>query len=159
MSNQLSSVPFGSDATRLAGYAQAANAALGNIDLTLENTGSNTLTFQLREYTGTAVPSGYAAVGGVVTVVPKGVKTTSYNLVSKKVGFFGSGNTTANITLTYRNKGDLRGAQIDLVATGRRGWGFDAAFNRGELTKKWGRPIDEPTAPGEDQQTGGVGNG
>jgi hypothetical protein len=155
--NQLSSVPFGTDATVLAGYAQHANASLGNLDITIENTGSNTLTFQLKEFTGTGVPSGYANIGGTVSVVPKGVKTVSYNLVSKRVGFFGSGNTVANISLSYRNKGDIRGAQIDLVATGRRGWGFDRAFNKAELTKKWGSPPDSPSDPSEAQQTGGIG--
>lgn len=160
MSNQLSSVPFGTDIMRLAGYAQAANAALGNIDLCLENTGINTLTFQLKEFVGTvAAPltSGYSNIGATSTIVPKGVKTISYNLVSKRVGFFGSGSTTCNITATFRNPGDIRGAQIDLIATGRRGWGFDAAFNQGELTKKFGRPIDDPTQPGQTEQGGGLG--
>jgi hypothetical protein len=37
-----------------------------------------------------------------------------------------------------RNKADLRGAQIDIVAVGRKGWGYDDAFNKPELKKKWG---------------------
>ena len=37
-----------------------------------------------------------------------------------------------------RNKADLRGAQIDIVAVGRRGWGVDEGWNANELVKKWG---------------------
>jgi len=148
--NQLSSIGFGSDIQVLAGYAQYANSALGNVDILLENTGSNTLTFVAKEYPVTAAKggvSGYGVVGDFITVVPKGVRTVSYNVVSKRIGFFGSGNTTANVSINFRNKADLRGAQIDIVATGRRGWGFDDGFNRPELTKKWGRQPDDPTSP------------
>ena len=149
--NQLSSVPFGTDATQLAGYAQFANASLGNVDVIIENTGSNTLYFVLKEYPIPASVfgsvSGYCNVGPAVTVVPCGVRTVSYNLVSKRVGFFGSGSTVANLTLVFRNKGDIRGAQIDLVVTGRRGWGYDDGFQRGTLTKRWGSPPDDPATP------------
>jgi len=148
--NQLSSIGFGSNIQVLAGYAQYANSALGNVDILLENTGSNTLTFVAKEYPVTAAKggvSGYGVVGDFITVVPKGVRTVSYNVVSKRIGFFGSGNTTANVSINFRNKADLRGAQIDIVATGRRGWGFDDGFNRPELTKKWGRQPDDPTSP------------
>jgi hypothetical protein len=68
-------------------------------------------------------------------------------LVSQKVGFFGSGNTTANITAVIRNKADLRGAQIDLVAPSRRGWGLDTAMDPATLTKAWGTPPDAPNEP------------
>jgi len=91
-------------------------------------------------------------------VVPGGTQTKHYNLLSKRVAFFGSGNTAtdlsgsatstkANITAVFRNPSDLRGAQIDIIAGGHRGWGFDEAFNRKELTKKWGAPPDAPTEP------------
>lgn len=158
--NQLSSLGFGTDATVLVGYAQAANERLGNVDFIIENTGDIDLFFQLRQYDGVTSPSGYANVGAGVTVKSRGAKTVSYNLISKRVGFFGSGVaasitiasnatgitgqtvfrswTLADITAVIRNKGDLRGAQIDLVATGRRGWGYDDAFNKPELKKKWG---------------------
>jgi hypothetical protein len=148
--NQISNVGFGTDATLLAGYAQHANASLGNVVITVENTGENSLYFQLKEYPVAASAggvSGYGRTGPAITVVPKGVKDLSYNLVSRRVGFFGSGNTKANISISMRNKADLRGAQIDLVAVGRRGWGYDDAFNTGELTKNFGSPPDSPTTP------------
>lgn len=148
--NQLSSVGFSGNIQVLAGYAQFANSALGNVDITLENTGLNTLTFVAKEYPVSAAKggvSGYGIVGDFISVVPKGVKTVSYNVVSKRIGFFGSGNTTANISVNFRNKADLRGAQIDLVATGRRGWGVDDAFNKGDLLKKWGGQPDDGTVP------------
>jgi hypothetical protein len=149
MASQSSKVPFGVDASVLAGYAYAANARLGNIDLTLENTGLNTLTFQLKEWDGVTAPSGYYSVGGVQTVVPGGVKTISYNIVAKRVGLFGSGGTTANVTFNFRNPADLRGAQIDLIVTGRRGWAWDDAFNRPELSRGFGPPPDAPNDPNE----------
>lgn len=151
--NQLSAIGFGNDATTLRGYAQAANERLGAIDFQVENTGNIALAFQLREYDGTTSPSGYANVGAQYSVAARGKRTISYNLLSKRVGFFGSGvaatvtvngvsqyitSTTANITAVIHNKGDLRGAQIDLVAVGRRGWTIDDGFASPELRKKWG---------------------
>jgi hypothetical protein len=147
--NQLSSVGF-SNIQQLSGYAQYANSALGNFDLTIENTGLNTLTFVAKEYpvsTAKGGVSGYGIIGNFVSVVAKGVKTVSYNVVSKRIGFFGSGNTTANLSISFRNKADLRGAQIDIVATGRRGWGVDDAFNKGDLLKKWGASPDDGSVP------------
>ena len=148
--NQLSSLGFSNDIQTLAGYAQYANSALGNVDLTIENTGANTLTFVAKEYPVTAAKggvSGYGVVGNFITVVPKGVRTVSYNVVSKRIGLFGSGNTTANVSINFRNKGDLRGAQIDIVATGRRGWGTDDAFRKPDLLKNWGGQPDDGVVP------------
>jgi hypothetical protein len=147
--NQLSAVGFGPDISVFSGYAQSANERLGNIDFIVENTGAYTLTMYLGQYDGNTSPSGFAMVGTAFTVVPGGVQTKSYSLVSKRVGFFGSGNTLttlagtatsakANITAVLRNKADLRGAQIDMVATGRKGWGYDEGWNKLELKKKWG---------------------
>jgi len=151
--NQVSAIGFGVDANKLAGYAQAVNDRLGNFDLIVENTGDNTLYMIVREQT-TAKPttSGYGDVGSWFTVVPRGVQTKSYSLVSKRVGFFGSGytaagvaaSTKANVSVVLRNKADLRGAQIDIVSTGRRGWGVDEAFDAPTLTKKFGAPPDAP---------------
>lgn len=151
--NQLSSISFGNDATVLRGYAQSANERLGNVDFQVENTGNIALVFQLRQYDGSSSPSGYANVGAQVTVNPRGKRTVGYSLLAKRVGFFGSGvpatvtvngvsqyitSTTANITAVIVNKGDLTGRQIDLVAVGRQGWGYDAGFAKPELKKKWG---------------------
>lgn len=161
--NQLSDISFGNDATTLRGYAQATNERLGSIDFLIENTGNIALVFQLRQYDGATSPSGYANVGAQVTVNARGKKTVSYNLLGKRVGFFGSGvaatvtvngvsslytSTTANITAVYHNKGDLRGAQIDLVAVGRRGWTYDDAFSKPELKKKWGTMSTGGAFPG-----------
>jgi hypothetical protein len=155
--NQVSTVSFSTDATVLSGYAQAANERLGNVDFMFENTGNIAAFVQVRQFDGTA-PSGYSNVGGGVTIQPRGTLTRSYSLLTKRVGFFGSGvaatvtlpdgtsrfvsATSVNISANIRNKGDIRGAQIDIVATGRKGWGYDDAFNKGELTKKWGSPPD-----------------
>lgn len=146
--NQISSVGFGSDITVMAAYAQAANDKLGPVDFQFENTGNTTAVIRLMTYDGSTAPSGFAAVAtatqqsgqvaGAFTVAPGGAVTRGYSLLNKRLAFFGSGNTTVNITPVYRNKGDLRGAQIDIVTVGRKNWKFDDAFNKGELTKKWG---------------------
>ena len=144
---------FGPDITVHAGYAQSANDRLGNIDFLVENTGATTVVVQLREYDADSSPSGWAAVGTPFVVVPGGNQSKSFNLLSKRVAFFGSGSTTisttltslagytgakANITAVIRNKADLRNAQIDMVATGRQNWGYDEGWNKLELKKKWG---------------------
>jgi hypothetical protein len=136
--NQLSSIGFGTDANVFAGYAQSANDRLGNIDFVFENTGANQAYIKLGQYDGSTSPSGYATVGAPFTVAPGGVITKSYVLLSKRVAFFGSGSTTVNISAVIRNKADLRGGQIDIVAGGRKGWGLDPAFDAPQLTKKWG---------------------
>lgn len=143
--NQQSSIGFGTDATVLEGYINAANERLGNIDLIIENTGRNDLYLVIKEQN---TPSGYAAIGAPISVVPRGVQTRSLNLLTKRIGFFGSGNTTANISTVIRNKGDLRGAQIDIVATGRRNYGYDVAFDKNAFRPTaWGSPPDRPDIP------------
>jgi hypothetical protein len=144
--NQLSSVGFGPDANVYAGYAQSANERLGNIDFVFENTGPNAAYIRLMQYDGQTSPSGFAPIDTTYTtggflgfeVAPGGVLTKSYVLISKRVGFFGSGNTTVNISAVMRNKADLRGGDISIVASGRKSWGFDEGFDRATLTKKWG---------------------
>lgn len=138
MSSQVSTIGFGSDATTLAGYAFRANERLGNIDLQIDNTGSNPLYFVVKEQTN---PSGaFVNVSTPITIVPRGLKTISLNLLSKKIGFFGSGNTTANVQFTQRNPSNLAGGQIDLVVTGRRGWGYDAGLSAGDKQPDWVNP-------------------
>jgi len=164
--NQLSAIGFGPDAQTMSGYAQAANERLGNFDLVIENTGANTLRFQLRTFDGTTSPSGYAAVGSAVVVVPGGTKTVSYSLVNKRAGLFGSGNTAtdlsgsatstkANVSVVIRNKADLRGGQIDICAGGHAGWGYDQGINPNVTSKNWGAP---PDAPSTAAPHGGEGN-
>jgi len=136
--NQLSSIGFGTDANVFAGYAQSANDRLGNIDFVFENTGPNSAYIKLMQYDGVSSPSGFAVVGVPFTLVPGGVSTKSYVLLNQRVAFFGSGSTSVNISAVIRNKADLRGADISIVAVGRRGWGYDEAFNKLELKKKWG---------------------
>lgn len=148
--NQASQVPFGVDASVVAGYAQRANERLGNVDFIFENTGLKDANIIVKEWDGTTSPSGYKAIGTWFTVDAKGTTTKSFSLVSKRVGFFGSGvggSTAVNITAAIRNPADLRGAQIDIVAGGRRGWGYDDAFDRATLTKNWGPPPDRPSDP------------
>lgn len=153
--NQVSAIGFGVDATRLAGYAQTANERLGNVDFVFENTGDKTLYVKVQAFDGTSTPSGYAnitpigASAAAFLVVARGVITKSFCLLSKRIGFFGSGATNAdgtgaatstkcNISASLRNKADLRGGQIDISVVGHQGWGYDQAFNYPELTKQWG---------------------
>jgi|PlaIllAssembly_1097288.scaffolds.fasta_scaffold1075673_1 hypothetical protein len=154
--NQVSSVPFGTDATVFQGYAESANDRLGAIDFVFENTGPNWAYIRLAQYDGVTSPSGFATIDTTYTttvpgtgyapvanflgfgVAPGGTSTRHYVLLSKRVAFFGSGNTNVNISAVLRNKSDLRGAQIDIVAVGRRSWGYDEGWNRNELIKKWG---------------------
>ena len=148
MLNQISGVPFGSDATLLAGYATAINERLGNIDFVVENTGPNTLWMEFREYTGVATPlaaSGYINLGAALTVVPGGVAHQSLSILSQQIGFFGSGNTTANISCVFRNPADRRGAQIDIFVVGRKGWSVDPGFPVKAYRPNWGSPPDSPT--------------
>ena len=135
--NQVSKIPFGSDASVMAGYAFRANDRLGRFDLVIENTGDNALSMQIRE---AVTPSGFANLGSFFTVAPGGTVTKSYTLLSEKIAFFGSGNTVANVSTVLRNKGNLRGAEIDIVVTGRRGWGFDDGFDTGAFQPNWGDP-------------------
>ena len=158
--NQVSSVPFGVDATVFQGYAESANDRLGAIDFVFENIGPNTAYVRLGQFDGVTSPSGFATIDTTYTaspftagflgfaVAPGGTVTRHYSLVSKRVAFFGSGSTSVNISAVLRNKSDLRGAQIDIVATGRRGWGYDQGWANAELIKQWGSVAGPATTSG-----------
>lgn len=137
--NQISKIPFGTDASVIAGAAMTnrASAALGNFNLVVENTGPNQLSMQGRTLGG-AYGTTWTPIESFFTVVPSGVTTRSYSLVNSQLGFFGSGNTTANVSVVLRNKSDLRGAQIDLTIAGKRGWGVDSGYNTNAVTPPWG---------------------
>jgi hypothetical protein len=123
------------------------------------------LRLQLMEWDGTTSPSGWKAIGGgtgpggTSEIVAGGTTTIHMNLSAQKLGFFGSGylptaavgygqptgsatNTpccvAANISVVMDNKSDLRGGEIDIVVTGRRGWGYDDGFSKATLTPNWG---------------------
>lgn len=112
------------------------------------------LRFQLKEWDGTTSPSGWKNVGSYTEIVAGGTATIHCNMASKRLGFFGSGydgssgvtgaaaNTpkpvSANVSVVMNNKSDLRGAQIDVVVGGRKGWGLDDGFPAGQLTPNWG---------------------
>ena len=160
-----------------------ANERLGAIDFVFENTGSIAAYIKVMAYVGpTTTPSGYSdvlpldayldanfavatpsgtitgwtGVGAPFVLNPRGVLTRSYNLLTKRIGFFGSGiaanvvqqiapyqtlrmsATNVAITAVIRNPSDIRGAQIDINTVGRQGWGYDPAFDTPNLTKKWG---------------------
>ena len=144
--NQVSQIGFGTNIQVCAAYALAAGDRLGPITFVVHNTGANTLTLQLREHDGTTSPSGYKNVVGVsafTTIVAGGQANINTVLLNKQVGFFGSGNTTANISTVLRNKADLRGAQIDIVPLGRRGFGWDDAFDKAAFKAPgWGTSPD-----------------
>jgi len=144
--NQQSCIGFGTDANVLAAYANRANERLGSFSFLIENTGNNALYLQFKEWDGTTSPSGWSPIGTPVTVAARGQVTKNFTLNSKKVGFFGSGNTTANISTVIRNPADLRGAQIDINATGRRGWGFDDGFDTKQMVAGYGQAPDGTAA-------------
>lgn len=123
--NQQSTIPFGTDATKIAGYAQSTER-LGNVDFLITNTGDNQLSMKIAQFVS-GNPSSYAVIVPMFTVQPKGNVTKSLCIASQQIAFFGSGNTTANITPVLRNPADLRGAQIDITQTGRFGWTTDIA--------------------------------
>lgn len=152
---------FGSDINEMVGYAQATHARLGVFDLLVENTGDTILKLQIKEQNDGTV-SGYSNLGSVSTIAPRGRKSITVNALSKRLGFFGSGegvnattgvslgagtgSAVANLTAVYHNKGDLRGAQIDLVATGRRNWSFDKGLAKGSIAQRWGNFPDQTSA-------------
>ena len=164
--NQISSVPFGVDATQFQGYAEAANDRLGAIDFVFENIGPNTAYIRLAQFDGVTGPSGFATIDTTYTaapfalnfqgfaVAPGGTVTRHYVLLSKRICFFGSGNTSVDISTVIRNKSDLRGAQIDIVAVGRLGWGYEQGWNRSELIKQWGSVTGPATTAGGNIQAG-----
>lgn len=156
--NQVSQVSFGPDISQVNGYLQYGNERLGNVDLVIENTSDYDLIFQAKAASA-LTNSGFANVGSAVTIKARGAKTLSYNILAKKFGFFGSGqdssgnakSVTANVTTVIRNKSDLRGAQVDIVNIGKRGWGSDQILNDPAIFKYWGNPPDAPngtTPPG-----------
>jgi hypothetical protein len=137
MSNQVSTIPFGTNATKLSGYLYRFGDRLGNFDILIENTGKNDLYFVAKEQTDTSSSGSFIPVCTPVTVVPKGLKTISLNVISKKIGFFGSGNTIANVQITFRNPSNLSGSGWDLVVTGHRGWGYDPGLSDGDKAPTW----------------------
>jgi hypothetical protein len=134
--NQVSAIGFGPDAEVFAGYAQSANERLGNIDFIVENTGSNTLYMTLGQYDGDTSPSGYAKVGTAFVVVPGGVQTKSYSLVSKRIGFFGSGNTeTCRAPLPLPRPTSLRSSATSPTCVVRRSTSLQPVAVAGATTR------------------------
>ena len=148
--NQISDLGFGQDINKLAGYGIAADGRCGNLDLVFENTGVNPATVTLKEFLGVGAPgtvSGYSPIlPAPVVLVPKGTRTVSISVLSRKIGIFGSGNTTVNISTVIRNMGNLRGAQVDLFVPGRRGWSYEPAARR-DNSPGYGPLLDEPSIP------------
>jgi hypothetical protein len=146
--NQASIIPFGTDATKVAGYAFA-TARLGNVDLVFENTGDNTLSAKCSQFVS-GNPSSYVQIVPWFTVVPGGTVTKSLCLPGvsapgPQIAFFGSGRTTANISVVARNPANLRGIEVSIVPIGRFGWGFDTAFDQGSFLPTWpSLPNDGP---------------
>ncbi len=136
MSNQISLVPFGTDATVVAGYA-VSTERLGNVDLSFNNVGENTLYVKVAQFVSGSPNSSYSTIVPLFSVVPKGTVTKSLVVFSKQLAFFGSGNTVANITPTFRNPSDLRGAQIDIAVQGKFGWGYDVAYDTAANEPIW----------------------
>lgn len=165
--NQVSQVSFGPDATQHQAYVLNGNERLGNLDLVIENTDSSATLVFIPKVQSTLTPSGFANVSSPVSIVPRGVKTISLNLLGKKLGLFGSGqdssgravSVTANVSAVIRNKGDLRGAQLDIVNVGRRGWGYDKGFNKASTGLRWGTPPDQPTNTESNNYGGTAGGG
>ncbi len=138
--NQSSTLPFGTDATKVAGYVYATER-LGNCDILFENTGANAITMKVGQFVS-GNPSSYALIVPWFTVQPGG--TVSKSLVlpgvsapGPQIAFFGSGGSTANVTFAFRNPSDLRGVDISIVPIGRLGWGFDTAFDQASFLPNW----------------------
>lgn len=158
--NQISVIPLGTDASKLAGYSANNNDRLGRVDLVIENVGDNVASILVKQLDLTAIayggsgstpPSGVTAAtaggagGGVqagtwttivalFTVAAKATKTIKLVVSNKTIGFFGSGNTIVNISPAMRNPANLRGAQFDIQQPGRAGYGFDVAFDTASFT-------------------------
>ena len=155
------SAGFGSDATQLAAWGVYANERLGKLDVIVENIGANPLYLQVKSYTGTGIvnnpngtvttttsASGYVNVGNAFSVAPGGASTQSYIIDGKQVGFFGSGNTSANITTVLRNTSDLRGEALDMASNWHFGWGFDPGTNiKSFRSPGWGAFPFDSTVP------------
>lgn len=144
---QSSIIPFGTDATKIAGYAYATER-LGNVDLLIENTGDTTLSMKVAQFVSGSPTSSYSQIVPMFTVVPGGNVTKQLVVAGAiapgpQIAFFGSGGTTANVTIVFRNPGNLRGVQVDIVPIGRFGWGFDVAFNQASFLPTW------PTLPND----------
>lgn len=147
MSYQSSTIPFGTDATVVAGYAYS-TSRLGNFNLQIENTGSNTLTMKVAQFVS-GNPSSYSLIVPWFSVVPAGTVSKALVVNSQQIAFFGSGGTTANISFDYRNPSNLRGAQVDIVPIGRYGWGFDVDFDEASFLPDWpSLPTDGPEGKG-----------
>lgn len=141
---QLSVIPFGTDATKVAGYAIATDR-LGNVDLQINNIGSNTLYMKVAQFTS-GTTSSYTTIVPLFSVVAGGVVTKSLAVAgTKQLAFFGSGSTSANITPIFRNPADLRGATIDIVPVGRFAWTFDTSLDSEQNFPTWpSLPTDGP---------------
>jgi hypothetical protein len=138
--NTMATIGFGSDATLLAGGALASNERLGTFGLLVEvpvdgayavyaggssKTQTGSLWLKLKVHDGVTAPSGYYDVAGPFQVVAGGkqfVQMAGVN--SKRLGFFGSGNVKANISVILPNPAVLAGQDISLVNGPRAGWGF-----------------------------------
>lgn len=131
---QSSKIPFGTNPAVFNGFVYRANDRLGNIDLIYENVGANTASILVQE---AVAPSGYTPVGGWFNVVAGGTLTRSYTLLSKKIAFFGTGNTVVNVSAAIRNPADLRGEGWDLQIVGRKGWAYDPAFDTAAFEPNW----------------------
>ena len=147
-------VPFGTVTTVLNGYAQHGNDRLGALDFQFENVGDKDVDIDIKELN--AAGTAYTTVVGNTGVIVKGggVKTLSIVSNSKRLGFFTKtgGNTSVNITPVLRNKADLRGASIDIVAPYKQGWGFDLGYDKPTTQKFWGK---FPTTNNEPDGWGG----
>lgn len=144
---QVSIIPFGTDASKIAGYA-ISTQRLGNFDLLIENVGDTTLTMCVKQFVSGS-PSSYSIIVPWFSVVPGGTTSKACVVNTQQIGFFGSGGTTANITFSYRNPANLRGAQVDIVPVGKYGWTYDIAYPTGSTQPTWPNlPSDGPQGVG-----------
>ena len=160
MSNQISTIGFGSDANLLAGQALSTNDRIGNINLLVtvptslagssvsygQTVSSGSLYLKVKVHDGVTAPSGYYDVAGPFQIVNGGNQIVPLvGINSKRIGFFGSGNVKANISVILNNASALAGQDITIVPGPRAGWGFQDA-SQVQAFQSPGYPTLPPTS-------------
>ncbi len=125
-------IGLGADANDLAGSAFTPNDRLGPVNIQIENiqpenapAAGNAAYVVIKQLTG----SGWANLVSGFSVAAGGRVNKEVKVFTKKIGFFGSGNTTVTISVQHAHGSALRGGQIDVEATGRRGYGYDTGVD------------------------------
>lgn len=145
--NNFGQYGLGTDITKLAGYVLATTDRIGRITLHFENLGRDrglansllgaplanspeaaTATITIKEL----VNGSWTQLIAPFTVAAGGAKDVSAVVFSKKIGIFGSGDTTVSLHILHPHAAALRGGHIDNDPVGRKNWGFDTGLDRNQ---------------------------